>query len=320
MLFIVGVGRSGTSLLQSMFSAHSSVVYLPETSFFRRYFTKGILESEYSKGGFNAALETLERDGFLPRTGLDPSSLLNGALAREGPLDLSLYREMVLQFAGDKTDLVGDKDPRLIESLPALRCALSDRIDVINIIRDPRDVLASKKQAAWSSKAHSWKHIFANRVQLRLGRNQGRRSLGRHYHEIIYEDLISRPQEVLSPLCQAMGIAFEDTMLSFNEAARKLVSQQEVDWKKETFGPLLVDNKEKWRSSLSAREIRLTEACCSEAMHVGGYQPCESDPHLPLLDRLWVFLGYHVIKMATIPYILYRNSSVATICKKIRSS
>jgi len=37
MIFIVGVGRSGTSLLQSMLNAHPEIVSTPETHFLRKY-------------------------------------------------------------------------------------------------------------------------------------------------------------------------------------------------------------------------------------------------------------------------------------------
>jgi len=34
-IFIVGVGRSGTSLVQSMLNAHSKIAFPPETHFVR---------------------------------------------------------------------------------------------------------------------------------------------------------------------------------------------------------------------------------------------------------------------------------------------
>ena len=46
-IFIVGVGRSGTSLLQSMFASHPEVKFIPETAFIRRYVLNGELEYQF---------------------------------------------------------------------------------------------------------------------------------------------------------------------------------------------------------------------------------------------------------------------------------
>ena len=320
LIFIVGVGRSGTSLLQSMFSSNSRVTYLPETSFFRRYVVNGSLDSHSRRSGDQAVINTLASDKYIKRTGASAPSLLQGAQGRCRLLDLAVYQELLSQYSADTKDVVGDKDPRLIEWLPALSRAFVGRAHVFNMIRDPRDVLVSKKKAAWSRKGAVWKHIFANRVQLLLGRLNGKKAFGERYREIIYEDLIAHPDAVLKDLCNAVGIPFEDSMLSFGEAAKKLVSTDELSWKKETFGPLLNKNKEKWRSELSPREVRLTELCCSEAMAAGPYQPAELEQGLSLKDRLWVAAGALVIRMATGPYIIYRNLKVATACRKIEGS
>jgi len=117
-LFIIGVGRSGTSLLQSMFAAHPNVGFLPESAFLRRYVYRGNLHSAYGLGGKKAVIKILEQDEKFARTGLN-----------------NLW--------------IGDKDPRLVEFLPLVKTLFPDA-HVIQVIRDPRDVLVSKKKAAWS--------------------------------------------------------------------------------------------------------------------------------------------------------------------------
>ena len=188
---------------------------------------------------------------------------------------------------------------------------------IINIIRDPRDVLLSKKKAAWSQEGHIWKHVFANRVQLKLGRVTGISDFGPNYHEVLYEQLIAAPEEVLSCLCEAIGIVFDNTMLTFGDAARKLVSETEVSWKKETFGPVLSENKEKWRTGLKPREIVLTELCCKQAFQAGNYLRTARSQKLSLFDLFWVLFGVTVIFLLDWPYRLYRNFKVRQACKRI---
>lgn len=280
----------------------------------------GVLDSRVRHSGEKSVSDTLNNDKYFKRTGVPVSQLLPGVQRKGQLLDLIIYRELLNQYATSSGDVVGDKDPRLIEWLPALARAFEGEVHVLNIIRDPRDVLVSKKKAAWSRKGAIWKHIFVNRVQLSLGRIEGRKSFGERYREITYEDLIAQPEAVLRDLCAFVGVPFQKSMLSFGKAARKLVSKDEISWKKETFGPLLNDNKDKWRTELSPKEIRLTELCCSEAMAIGSYQPAKFERGFSLKEWLWVAAGALVIRTATKPYIIYRNLKVAEACRKVKGS
>jgi len=310
-IYIIGVGRSGTSLIQSMFAAHPDVAYLPETAFIRQYVSKNILERTYRKSGIEVILKILHQDNRLVRLSKKPESILEHALkgnsvkSHNVPLDITIYKSMIhisSSISGSKWFV--DKDPKMIEYLKILKNTLPNT-HVINIIRDPRDVLASKKKAAWSQRSHVWKHVFANRVQLKIGREKGVEYFYRNYHEIIYENLISNPDVVLKDLCIRIGLSFNNHMLSFNVPAQTLVTEKEMRWKKETLGPLLSSNKDKWRTNLSSREILLTEACCREAMTVGNYKYDKNNHELSMYDRLWLFLGKNLIRFATYPYIIY---------------
>lgn len=316
LIFVVGVGRSGTSLLQSMFAAHPAVAYMPETGFLRRHLAAGYLNSLQTAGGEAAVIQRLLEDKTFGRLGLDIMLMVERAIESGGRLDKAIYNEMVNSYQVDGITWVGDKDPRLIEFLPLISVLFSD-VAIINIIRDPRDILLSKKRAAWSSKGHVWKHIFANRVQLQLGRFWGQRLFGTNYHEVLYEELIASPHEVLFRLCDQIGLPFDKSMLSFSEAAKKLVSDGELSWKKETFGPLLTENKGKFRAGLLRKEIVLTEMCCKESFLVGGYIREKSSNPLSWRDKVWVMAGLVLIFAADWPYRFYRNFRVHQACKKV---
>jgi hypothetical protein len=314
-VFIVGVGRSGTSLLQSMFAAHPAIAYMPETGFFRKYVARGALAKLYRSGGQAAVVQRLVEDESFARSELDAAALVACAISLGGQLDKAVYNQMVEAQRAEGIGWVGDKDPRLIEFLPLVAESFPEAV-IVNIIRDPRDVLLSKKKAAWSSRGHVWKHIFANRVQLALGRFWGPYLFGANYHEIVYEELIDSPNVVLSKVCDRMGLPFDDGMLSFGGAAKRLVSDSELSWKKETFGPLLTENKEKWKAELPPREAALTELCCKEALEVGGYRLYNRNHQLSLWNKVWLLAGRVVITLADRPYRLYRDLRVKRACKK----
>lgn len=316
-VFVVGVGRSGTSLVQSMLAAHPDVAYMPETAFIRRYVATGFLEKLRKTSGKDAVIRTLAGDEAFSRSGLEASEVVDKCGQKNGCLDTQIYWEMVDKKVDHHKSWIGDKDPRLIEFLPLLSHLFPDA-KIINVIRDPRDVLLSKKRAEWSSKGHVWKHVFANRVQLRLGRKTGPNQFAEAYQELIYENLIANPQAALSGVCEKLGLSFDEAMLDFGDAAKDLVSEKEVSWKKETFGPLLSENKEKWKSGLKPREIVLSEICCREAFSVGGYRRDNRALNLSLSDKVWVLTGAVAIFVMDWPYRFFRNLQVKLSCKRAR--
>lgn len=315
-LFVVGVGRSGTSLLQSMLASNGAVCYLPETSFVRRYLASGLLGKLYARGGLSAVRDQLLDDSLLERLNVDLGTFLSDFDNKNEVSDSHLYLHLAETVCGKEVEWIGDKDPRLIEFLPLIS-KLAPEASIINVIRDPRDILLSKKKAAWSKSGHVWKHIFANRVQLKMGIEQGLRHFGSNYHEVIYEELIGDPGEVLRKLCEGMGLPFDAKMLQFGDAAKKLIAVDELSWKKETCGPLLSDNKEKWKSGLSAREIKITELCCGQAFKVANYRYNSKVQKLSLIDRIWVLSGTFLIRIMDRPYQLCRKIQVKRACKRM---
>ena len=71
MIFIVGVGRSGTSLLHSILNAHSEVTFIPEINFIRRFLSSSILTDLYKSKGDNGLINMLETDSTIKRLNIE---------------------------------------------------------------------------------------------------------------------------------------------------------------------------------------------------------------------------------------------------------
>lgn len=265
-IFVVGVGRSGTSLVQSMLAAHSQVAFPPEMQFVRRYLGRGRLARAHAGGGVAVVRNVLEADDRVGRLGLHLDRVLSRYAGTVPFSEADLYETLLTAYAETQgKPRAGDKDPRCVEFLPLL-ARHWPAAHVVHVIRDPRDVLASKKKAAWSRHRSVLVHVFANRVQLRAGRRDGPRLFGPRYHEVVYEELLARPEAVLRDLTGRLGLAYEEGMLEFGGAAEALVSADELAWKRETLGPLLAANAGKWRRELSPWEAVLAELVCREGM------------------------------------------------------
>lgn len=270
-LVICGVGRSGTSLLQSMLAAHPEVCFPPETHFFRRYVADRRERLRWEALGPLAFVAHLAEDEDFARAGVDVDELLLPESGRRLDL-LRTYRRFlrtVAERAG--ASRVGDKDPRNLDHLWALRASFPDA-RVLHVYRDPRDVLLSRTRAAWSACRPWWAHAFVCEEQLRRGRALGRLVFGSRWHEVRYEELIADPEGCLRRVCAAARLDFDPAMLSFSEAARGLVQAEELSWKKETLGPLLSGNAGKWREGLRPAQVALVEAVAREAFDALGYE------------------------------------------------
>jgi len=304
-IFVVGVGRSGTSLLQSMLSAHPEITFLPETAFFRRYVARPLLLTTEQVRRHEIISNRLVNDEKIRRLNVDIADLARKASKSHKTPALAAYEELLKSEHRADLVYVGDKDPRLVEFIPFLFSHFPGA-HVINIIRDPRDVLVSKKNAAWSAKNHVFRHTLATRVQERLATADPSIRCIKNYHEIHYENLIATPDAVLSELCSALGLPYSEEMLAYQDSASQLVSKDELSWKKETLGPLLTKNMNKWTSKLTLKEVALTEICVP-TLSESRYQKSDSFHNLTIRDKAWVLVGGMLVCTAGSIYEVLRK-------------
>jgi hypothetical protein len=289
LLFVVGVGRSGTSLLQSMLNAHPAVCFAPETSFMRRFIATGLLDDLFRSAGPDSVVSLLQRDSLVARLGVAAGDMRN-LVASQGDAFTAtkLYRSLLAASCARKKDAIflGDKDPRGVEFLKLMNKVFPNSY-VAHIMRDPRDILVSKKKAQWSQRRSVLAHLFAHRVQERMGRDWGPRLFGSRYIELRYEELIAEPATVLERVCACLGLAFDPRMLEFASSSQELVAPDELDWKRETLGPLLASNRNKWLAELTPWEVALADAVCGDALQRNGYPPAnQARPELRLAAGL----------------------------------
>lgn len=266
LFYIVGVGRSGTTLVMSMLNAHPDIGTPPETHFVSSHImTAGRLPS----GSWRIRLAG---DHRIQRLGLDVEAVLASVFGPDTdvvPVDvywalLDAWREK----AG--VSIVGDKSPKYVEILPVLN-RIAPQARVIHVIRDPRGVFLSRRNAAWSADRAAWKHLVAYSAQYSEGRENGPKYFGERYREIVYERLLADPQEELEGLCSFLGVRYDPAMLDFSESAAEIIAEDERAWKGAAAGPLLRGNADRWRKELTPAEISKIESGCPQPFEDGLY-------------------------------------------------
>lgn len=256
-IFIVGVGRSGTSMLQSMLNAHREITFPPETHFIRTYLSKN---SE-----FNSVKEEILNDSDLLKLDLP----LKEIIENNSNLD-DFYKDLLQEYMykqGKKH--VGDKDPKNIEYMQLIRKVFPQAI-IIHIYRDPRAVIASRMKAKWSKDRPLWQHILAYKTQLNYGCEQGNK-LFENYIEIKYEKLLEETEEELKKLCKILDLKYDPNMIEFYKSSGDVVQGEEISWKQNCFNPVMLQNIDKWKNELSEAQIKDIEFVLEDEMKLLGY-------------------------------------------------
>jgi hypothetical protein len=210
--FIVGVPRSGTTLLRLMLDAHPELAIGPETGF-------GLLTAAPDAPGMLAGMIGLETWGD---SGLDRDAMLE-LLSTVDPWSTgdglrAVYRAIA---ARDGKPRWGDKTPVHLMHMRAIADVLPEA-HFIHIIRDGRDVAVSWRDLPFRPGTGRIEELADGwRRQIELGREQSRTLP--HYLEVRYEDLVNEPERVLRQLCTFIDLDFASEMLRAHERAPRLI-------------------------------------------------------------------------------------------------
>lgn len=210
--FVVGVARSGTTLLRLQLDAHPQLAIPPETGFGA---LAGRLRAAAGPDAFAAAVRSLET---WPDLGIDDDALaaLLAGVSPWTPGDAlrALYAGYAARHGKPR---FGDKTPGHLRQMEAI-AELLPEARFIHIVRDGRDVAASLREqpfapgdgSAAAAAAHWRDELLAARATAaRLPR----------YREVSYERLVREPEATLRELCDFAGLPFDAALLRAHERA-----------------------------------------------------------------------------------------------------
>jgi hypothetical protein len=279
---VVGVGRSGTTLLRLMLDAHPDLCVPGETGFLLPVF-------EALRAG-----EQLDADRFAhlvtsfptwPDLATDPAEFL-AAVRRLDPFSVGRgTREFYRRYAevrgksrwGDKTPVYGQFVPELLAVLPEAH--------LLHIIRDGRDVALSLR-TTWfapgegmAELARSWAAQVRSTRELAAGTD--------HCTEVRYEDLLAQPEDTLRRVCAAIDLDYRPAMLTYHHHAvgrlsemrdrtlpdgvTVITQQRRLDNHRFTSRPPDPGRAGRWRTELSRAEQDAFAAEAGDLLSELGY-------------------------------------------------
>jgi hypothetical protein len=271
-IFVVGCPRSGTTMLQLMLHAHPRIAIPPETRFlleaYRRRRTFGDLRTADNRRALARWIVTT-RATKVDDLGLDADALVEEIVA--GPPTLGSAMGIVFRAYARRFDRPrwGDKRPAYATNLDVVLRLFPDA-QIVNIVRDGRDCVASLKEMPWHRAGIEESiSIWARSVD--GARAAGRRLGPERYHELSYERLVREPEPILRGLCDFLGEPFHPAMTEPAAVADVAVPAGKT-WHERTRGAVSDDRVASWRHRLTTKEIALCEAVLGRRLRASGYE------------------------------------------------
>jgi hypothetical protein len=214
MPFVVGAGRSGTTLLRLMLDAHSQVAIPGESGFLARLSDPAAAHAADTADAF---LDTVISNPHWPGFCV-PDADLRVAVAGLAPFNPSDAARLCysLYAARHGKPRYGDKTPMYVLKMDQLEQLLPEA-RFVHIIRDGRDVALSMRPRPFApgkdmtSIAAQWRDwVSTGRL---IGPNVS------HYMEVRFEALVREPEIELRAVCDFLELEFEAGMLGYPDAA-----------------------------------------------------------------------------------------------------
>jgi hypothetical protein len=218
--FVVGVNRSGTTLLRMMLDAHPDLTMPPET-----HFVPELIEvAEQGNATPEAFLATITKQREWGDFGLTQEQLIEAF----GAIDPLNAGDALRAFYGLYAKRVGkprcgEKTPIYVKSIRKISGALPEA-RFVHVIRDGRDVCLSIRDRA--VKEHPIEKI-AERWVRRIGQARRQSKHVPHYMEVRYEQLILETEPTLRRICEFFELPWSDEILDYHQRSAERLAEME---------------------------------------------------------------------------------------------
>ena len=250
-ILVGGCGRSGTTLLQVILDAHPELCCVNESSIMHL----GKLDTSKLANRIDLPIERVRE------------------IADSSPRHSQFVERLCNEFAAnlDKTRWA-DKSPRNVRRLPYIFKHFP-KARFVHMLRDGRD-------AACSLRTHpKYKRINGELVEMKTWKrmedcaqrwqndvSEGLAWRGHPgYHELRYEDLVSKPEQVLPELFEFIGAPWTPEVLEYHRVEER--SQKDPGFQK----PLFVSSVSRWRKNMSPADGETFQRIAGPLLESLGY-------------------------------------------------
>jgi Sulfotransferase family len=225
--FVVGVPRSGTTLLRLMLDAHPEMAIPPET-----YFVTNLIEAADGGAGADQLANVLVSHRRWSDLELDEGELRARLAAHGRPSGGDAIRTVFGLYAEKRGKARwGDKTPAYLTNIGEIGAALPEA-RFVHIIRDGRDVALSilaMPERDRPMRNPDSAELVAARWRKRIGRARDQARGLPHYMELHYEELVRDPEPSLRRVSEFVELEFVPEMLDYHRGARERLEEMNRD-------------------------------------------------------------------------------------------
>ncbi|MBT9312509.1 sulfotransferase family protein [Leptothoe kymatousa] len=283
-IFIVGMPRSGTTLLTSLLSAHPRIAISPESHFLTYWLpTYGHLIEQPDK--FQQFWQMLSHSKRFSYFDIDPETTLANILAKGPPTAVNIFAGWLETYGNRRgKPRWGEKTPLHYQHLEQL-LAWFPHAQVLWLLRDPRAVSASLLRMNWAS---NYVHIHAEQWCQSTQLYEQRWQTDGRVKLVQYEALVQQPQAVLDSIFEFLQEDLpEDLVNQRSTADMPLVNRQgwALDHLNQSLQPMDAIAVDRWKQQLSPSYVAIVNSLTHGVQQRYGYAQGDCSP-LSLVSKL----------------------------------
>ena len=264
MVFVVGCGRSGTTLLQSLLNSHPNIIATPECFFIVILYPRFGKIKKWTKADVLEFVDAIYAIRSFALWLLNKEELIQKLISVIADADYQLMCKMVYyQMRGKKETIsvIIDKNPASSLFMSKLLRVYPDA-RFIHLIREPKDCVSAhvkrfnKKNTFFI--AWYWKG-FNDSIE------KVKQRLPDRFFTILYEDFVKNAEQTMTKLCTFLNVPFDGKVMQ-NQFPEMLPLYSE----NKTFerikivhegllSPINDSNIGKWKKEMNKRDAAITD-------------------------------------------------------------
>ncbi len=302
--FLLGMGRSGTTMLTNMLNVHEGITATPENEFILYSYSTFLHRDYRLQRHVDAFISIFNRHFSRVISIWKPGDALKSDIAAlEEKTFQDICKLVYLNYPlsrknKDDVKWVVDKNPVYSLHIDTLN-RLFPGARYLVIVRDYRDNILSRKKYSDENTpilklAAAW-NLYYDCIFRSLSKNSI------PYHLVRYEDLAGNPGSTLRGLCDYLGVFYSDDMLNFQELsgdmmdlATKAVSEKKNERIQRMHANLHkkvnADRVNAYMKELDTDNTALLDHVCRKYAKLFGYSPEGEIKQIGLSKKL----SYHI--------------------------
>lgn len=310
--FILGIGRSGTTLLQSMLSMHPHICAPIESKLIVNLQKKYARINSWNNAIINDFLNNLYNDHkFSTYWKIDRNYLENKIKNYNEEINFkSLVKLVYTSFKyfpeeeKENIKIIIDKNPEYIHFTDKI-INIFPESKFIHLYRDFRDNVYSVKRLTEIKKTE---FLIENWLQGNLLVEKYKQKYPDKFFTVKYEDLVGRKNEIMKDLLHFLGLAYTDAVFDFNRKAAEADKKQleaSNHFHKELLKPVNTDNIGKWKKGLSEKEVNYINYRVHSYAYKLGYNAPYQFKVYYLWKKIISFIRYRINMSIVRGYFFY---------------